>query len=320
MRAVFLDRATVDAGDLHFTGLEQMVAGIKYYDTCSAAQVTERVADCELIITNKVRIDEKVINSATNLKLICLIATGVDNVDLDAANKRGVAVTNIRDYCTNSVAQHVFSMVLALNRHLKAYGSLLRSGAWKQSPQFCMLDYSISELDDKVLGIVGYGVLGRAVARIGRAFGMQIVATTRDGLQPEDEHLVVVPIEELLATADVVSLHCPLTPQTRHMINAESLQGMKPGALLINTARGGLVDSQALVAALRANTIGGAGIDVLEQEPPLDGDRLLDETVPRLIVTPHIAWASVQARQNAIDKVTENIRSFTSGGDLNRIV
>lgn len=320
MRAVFLDRLTVDAGDLSFATLDAAVSGIQYYDTCTAEELPRRIEEAELIITNKVSLDAEIIKSARSLRLICLIATGTDNVDLEAARDQGVAVCNIRDYCTNSVAQHVFAMILALNQQLKGYGQLLRAGAWRLSPQFCMLDYSISELENKVLGIVGYGVLGRAVARIGRAFGMQIVATTRDGLQPEDEHLFVVPIDELLKCSDVVSLHCPLTPATAKMINAESLRTMKSSALLINTARGGLVDSQALVDALSQNLIGGAGIDVLEHEPPMHGDPLLETQAPKLIVTPHIAWASVQARQNAINKVSENILSYRQGGELNRVV
>ncbi len=320
MRAVFLDRLTVDAGDLSFAQLDAMQPPIEYFDTCTARELPSRIADAELIITNKVSLDATAIESAKSLKLICLIATGTDNVDLEAARKQGVAVCNIRDYCTNSVAQHVFAMILALNQQLKGYGQLLRSGAWRLSPQFCMLDYSISELENKVLGIVGYGVLGRSVARIGRAFGMQIVATTRDGQQPDDEHLFAVPLEELLSISDVVSLHCPLTEATYRMINTDSLKTMKSNAILINTARGGLVDSRALVDALTHNVIGGAGIDVLEHEPPMDGDPLLETQVPKLIVTPHIAWASVQARQNALDKVCENIQSFLDGGDLNRVV
>lgn len=320
MRAVFLDRATVDAGDLDFSKLNAIAPGIEYFDTCDANQALSRVANAELIITNKVSLNKEVIDAAPALKCICLIATGVDNVDQAAAKARGIAVYNIRDYCSTSVAQHVFAMILGLNRHLAAYGALLRAGSWKQSPQFCMLDYSISELDGKVLGIVGYGVLGRAVARIGRAFGMQVLATTRDGLQPDDENLLVASREELLAQSDVVSLHCPLNAETHHMINARSLKQMKPTALLINTARGGLVDSRALADALINNAIGGAGIDVLEKEPPVDYDPLLDSTVPRIIVTPHIAWASVQARQRALDSVVDNIQSYQRGGSLNRIV
>jgi len=320
MRAVFLDRLTVDAGDLSFAGLDALLPTIEYFDTCTANELPPRIANAELVITNKVALDAPSLQKATSLKLICLIATGTDNVDVAAAKERGIAVCNIRDYCTNSVAQHVFAMILGLNQQLKGYGQLLRAGAWRMSPQFCMLDYSISELENKVLGIVGYGVLGRAVARIGRAFGMQIVATTRDGLQPDDEHLFVMPIDELLQVSDVVSLHCPLTADTSKMINADSLSTMKPSALLINTARGGLVDSQALVDALSNNVIGGAGIDVLEHEPPMNGDPLLEVRVPKLIVTPHVAWASVQARQNALDKVQENIVSFIDGGELNRVV
>ncbi|NNF16239.1 MAG: D-2-hydroxyacid dehydrogenase [Gammaproteobacteria bacterium] len=320
MRAVFLDRATVDANDLDFGALEAAVRQIDYFDTCGPDEAAGRLADADIVITNKVPMDATTLAAAPNLKLICLIATGTDNVDTEAARAHDVAVCNIRDYCSNSVAQHVFAMILSLNRHLKAYGALLRSGAWMQSPQFCMLDYRIDELDGKVLGIVGYGVLGRAVARVGRAFGMQIVATTRDGRQPDDEHLFVLSLPELLATADVVSLHCPLTEDTRCMINADTLATMKPDALLINTARGGLIDSKALINALNNHTIGGAGIDVLSQEPPRDYEPLLDHSVPRLIVTPHIAWASLQARQNALNKVAENICAFARGESLNRVV
>ncbi|MEM7083450.1 MAG: D-2-hydroxyacid dehydrogenase [Pseudomonadota bacterium] len=320
MRTVFLDRLTVDAGDLDFTALEHAAPDITYYCTCTRHELAERLRDAEIVITNKVTLDASSLEAAPALKLICLIATGTDNVDLDTARARHVAVCNIRDYCTNSVAQHVFAMILGLTQQLKGYGELLRAGAWRLSPQFCMLDYRIGELENKVLGIVGYGVLGRAVARIGRAFGMQIVATTRDGQQPEDEHLFVVPLDELLQVSDVVSLHCPLTADTAKMINRESLRMMKSDALLINTARGGLVDSHALVEALDQHVIGGAGIDVLEEEPPMQGDPLLETHAPRLIITPHVAWASVQARQTALNRVSENVESFKLGGRLNRVV
>lgn len=316
LRTVVLDLATISRHDLDLSALDRVVPGWVGYPVTRPDEVDTRVRDAEAILTNKIRIDRAVFDAAPNLKVVCLAATGTNNVDLEAARERGIAVYNIQAYCTASVAQHVFALILALTINIPGYRSLLRDGAWRDSPQFCLLDFPIRELAGRTLGIVGYGELGRATARIGEAFGMKIAISERPGGTAEPGRL---PFNEVLACADVISLHCPLTPQTRGLINADALKRMKPDALLINTARGAVVDEAALADALRRGVIGGAGIDVLSEEPPVNGNPLLADDIPNLIVTPHIAWAAREARQRAIDGMAENIESFLAGGTRNRV-
>jgi glycerate dehydrogenase len=316
MRAVFLDFATVSAGDLDTARLDEALPGLRYFDHTAPDELAGRVADAEAILANKSRLDAAVLRAATGLRLVCLAATGTDNVDLDAARARGIAVCNIRGYCTTSVAQHVFALILSLTQRLGAYAAEVRAGSWGASARFCMLDFAIRELAGKSLGIVGYGDLGRAVARLGAAFGMRVrVAARRGEAVPAGR----TAFEDVLAGADVLSLHCPLTPQTRNLIGAAELARMRPDALLINTARGGLVDPAALAAALRAGRLGGAGIDVLAQEPPVHGDPLVAADIPNLIVTPHIAWAAREARQRALDEMALNVTAYLRGERRNRV-
>ena len=316
--AVVLDLATITRGDLDLTALDDALPGWVGHPVTRPDELHARIADADVVLTNKIRLDAAAFAAAPRLKLVCLAATGTNNVDLDAARTRGIAVTNIRGYCTASVAQHVFALILALTIDLPGYRRLLADGAWRDSPQFCLLDYPIRELAGKTLGIVGYGELGRATARIGEAFGMDILVAQRVGT--DDARDGRVPLDELLARADIVSLHCPLTPATRGMIDQAALERMKPDALLINTARGALVDEAALADALRAGRIGGAGIDVLSEEPPVNGNPLLADDIPNLIVTPHIAWAAREARQRAIDEMAANARAFLAGQTRNRVV
>jgi len=316
MRAVFVDFATVSSGDLDTTRLDEAVPGLRYYPDTTPGELTARIAGAEAILANKARFDPTVLGGAAGLRIICLAATGTDNVDLDAARARGIAVCNIRAYCTTSVAQHVFALILALTQRLSAYQAEVRAGRWGASARFCLLDFPIRELAGKTLGIVGYGELGRAVARIGPAFGMQVlIAARRGGVATGGR----TSFEDVLTRSDVLSLHCPLTPQTRNLIGAAELARMRRDALLINTARGGLVDAAALAAALRAGTLGGAGIDVLAQEPPVHGDPLLADDIPNLIVTPHVAWAAREARQRALDEMALNITAFARGERRNRV-
>jgi glycerate dehydrogenase len=317
MRAVFVDFATVSAGDLDTTQLDRALPGLQYYADTAAAELIGRVSDAEVILANKARLDADVLAATPALRLVCLAATGTDNVDLGAAATRGIAVCNIRSYCTASVVQHVYALILALTQHVSAYGSALRVGAWSASARFCLLDFPIRELAGKTLGIIGYGELGRAVARAGTAFGMQPLIAARRGVAPAGDR---VSFEQVLECADVLSLHCPVTPETHNLIGADELARMRRDALLINTARGALVDADALAAALRAGRLGGAGIDVLAREPPVDGDPLLADDIPNLIVTPHIAWAAREARQRALDEIAQNVTSFLSGGRRNRVV
>jgi len=269
-----------------------------------------------VLLSNKVAVDAAMIAAAPRLRLICLAATGFNNVDIDAARARGIAVCNIRDYCTDAVAQHVFALLLALNQHLWGYQHLLREGAWEGSPQFCLLDHPIHDLSGRKLVIVGYGTLGRRVAQLAGAFGMRVLIAARPGAPGDGDRR---PLDELLPEADVLSLHCPLTDATRGLIGREALSRMRSHAIIINTARGAIVDAAALAEALREGRLGGAGIDVLRQEPPVDGDPLLADDIPNLIVTPHIAWASVEARQRAVEAMAANVVALRDGHRLNRV-
>ena len=318
MKAVFLDYETLSRDDIDVTPILRAGVEVELFGVTAEDELETRIADANIVIVNKVRLGPVQMDAAPGLRLVCLAATGTNNVDLDAAQARQIGVCNIVAYCTQSVVQHVFAAILNLTHRLNEYQALLHSGAWKDSPQFCMLDYPIRELSGLTIGIVGLGELGRAVARVAEAFGMRVVVANRPGTEPSGEGRL--PLDDVLREADVVSLHCPLTDQTLGLIGDRELSLMKPEALLINTARGGLVDSGALAKALREGRIGGAGIDVLAQEPPVDGDALLDPGLPNLIVTPHIAWAAREARQRAVDEIAANIASFLSGGSRRRVV
>ena len=319
MKAAFLDFATLGSEKLDVTSLRDAVDDLNLFDNTAANQVAARIAGCEFVFINKVRMTREIIESGDRLRFIGLTATGVDNVDLDAARENDIAVCNIRAYCTNSVVEHVFAVLLQLTHSIGLYNKSVRAGDWQRATDFCMLSFPLRELSAMTLGIVGYGELGRGVARIAEAFGMRVRIARRIGQEPVtgDERIA---LDDLLRECDAITLHCPLTDVTRGLIGARELKLMKQDAILVNTARGGLVDSAALVSALSGGEIAAAAIDVLSQEPPVNGDPLLDYEGDNLIVTPHIAWASVESRQNAIDEVVENVRSFLQGGDRNRVV
>jgi glycerate dehydrogenase len=317
MKSIFLDYATVSFnGDLDPVSLHRALPGLELREHTSQPDVAGAIAGAEVVLVNKLRLTRETIEGAPNLKLIGLAATGTNNVDLDAARERGVAVCNLRDYCTASVVQHVFGVLLLLTHKLREYDALVRSGAWQRGEQFCLLDYPIRELTGRKLGIVGYGTLGRGVARAARAFGLEVLVANRPG---GDRMPGRIDLDELLPQVDVLSLHCPLSPATTGLIGARQLELMKPDAVLINTARGALIDSQALADALRAGRLGGAAIDVLPQEPPVDGNPLLAGDIPNLIVTPHIAWAAREARQRCIDEMAANVEDFRRGGRRGRV-
>lgn len=318
MKAAFLDFATVGSDELDDTPLRRLTDDFEVYDNTAPEDIGSRIDDVQFVYVNKIRMTRDIIENAPKLKFIGLVATGVDNVDLDAAKANGVAVCNIRAYCTNSVVEHVFAMLLSLSHSLGLYHRSVRRGDWANAVNFCMLGYSIRELAGKRMGIVGYGELGRGVARVADAFGMNVLISRRPGGDATDPPRM--DFDEVLRTCDVVSLHCPLTDDTVGLIGRKELGRMKSSAILINTARGGLVNSAALVEALAEGTIAAAGIDVLSHEPPIDGDPLLDYDGDNLIITPHIAWATVEARQNAINEVAANVAAFLAGEERNRIV
>jgi glycerate dehydrogenase len=317
-KAAFLDFASLGP-DITTAELDRLV-DCAYYAKSSPAEISPRIADREIAIVNKAVLGREAIASAVNLRLIVVAATGTDNVDASAADERGIAVANVRDYCSAAVAQHVWAMVLELTQKVSAYHGLVLDGAWQRGDAFALFDYPIRELAGRSLGIVGYGTLGRAVASFGRCLGMELVVAAVPGSTSRADTPPREPLRSVLERCDVVSLHCPLTEHTRSLIGAEELAAMKSDAILINTARGGLVDGAALAEALRRGEIAGAGIDVLPTEPPDSDEPLLAGDIPNLLVTPHIAWAAREARQRAVAQIAENVEAFLAGDCLRRVV
>jgi glycerate dehydrogenase len=318
MKSVFLDFATLSNGDLDTRALELAAPGLTLLEAARQEDVAERIAGHAVVMTNKLRIDRPLIEGSPTLRCIALSATGTNNVDLDAAREHGVAVCNVTDYCTPSVVQHVLGVLLALTHQLREYSRQAVDGTWSKGRHFTLLQYPIRELRGLTLGVVGWGVLGRAVAAACEtALGMRVMVANRPGGEAIAGRL---DLDELLRVADVVTLHCPLTPATTGMIDARRLGLMKPDAILINTARGALIDIAALAAALRAGRLGGAAIDVLPQEPPIDGSPLFAADLPNLLVTPHIAWGAIESRQRCLDEVAANVAAWRAGGTRRRVV
>ena len=317
MQAVFLDLASLAEQDLDLSAFETLCDEWQTFAATAPAERLANIGDAEIVVTNKVVLDEAVLRAAPNVRLICLTATGYNNIDIDTAQELGIAVCNISGYATDSVVQHVFALMLAHHTRLFEYTAAVKRGDWTRSPRFCLLDYPVRELRGMTLGIIGYGELGHGVARIAEAFGMRVLVSQRPGGTAQADR---VPFDEVLRDADVITLHVPLLDNTHHLIDADALAAMKPTSLLINTARGAVVDNVALAAALREGVIGGAAIDVLDVEPPPLDHPLLADDIPNLIVTPHSAWAGRQARQNAVDETIANIRAFIAGKARNRVV
>ncbi|MDX1515502.1 MAG: D-2-hydroxyacid dehydrogenase [Woeseiaceae bacterium] len=317
MKAVFLDYATMGDG-LSLEPLEAAVDELSVYEHTSDSDVAAHIGDADAVLTNKIRLTPELLQAAPNLRFIGLTATGTDNIDLDTARKLDIAVANIRGYCTQSVVEHVFGVLLMLTHSLADYRQSVRDGRWQRSQNPFLLDHPIRELSAMTMGIVGHGELGKGVAATARHFGMRVLVSARPGSGTVAEGRT--PFNELLQRVDVLSLHCPLNDDTRNLIGADELARMKQSAILINTARGGLVDSRALAGALAGGVIAAAAVDVLPKEPPVDGDPLLDYDGGNLIVTPHIAWATGEARQNAIDELARNIAAFRDGRRRNRVV
>jgi glycerate dehydrogenase len=316
VKAVFLDYDTVSNGDLDESALRAAVDDLALCEL-DDAKTAERIRGVQIVILNKVALSRTQLVGAYNLKLVAVAATGTNNIDVAAARDLGIAVCNVRGYCTSSVVQHVWGLILSLTRHVSDYARLVSNGSWTQDETHTVLSQPIRELDGRIFGVVGWGELGSGAARIAEAFGMRVVIANRRGASPRPDRM---DLERLLAVADIVSLHCPLNDATRGLIGARELALMKSDALLINTARGALVDGHALKTALKARRLGGAGIDVLAHEPPPSDDPLLDPGIPNLILTPHVAWAAREARQRCLDEVAANIRDFRGGGRRPRVV
>jgi len=307
-KAVVLDEKSFNPGDLDLSGLYALLDDWDVYESTSPAQRFERLEKATITIVNKVVLDQPLLEKLPKLKLILLTATGMDNVDLEFCKQQGITVNNVTDYCTASVSQHVFSLILALTTQLIPYQKLTKSGDWSRSGQFYSLEFPIQELSGKTLGLVGYGSLAKGVEKLAVAFGMNILIAQRAGSKESVEGRL--PLAELLPQVDVVSIHCPLTPDTKNLMGEKEFQLMKDSAFLINTARGAVVNNAELAVALRNKIIAGAGIDVLEQEPPPLDHPLITTKLPNLILTPHIAWAAIEARQRVIDKVAANLQRF----------
>ncbi|WP_444923402.1 D-2-hydroxyacid dehydrogenase [Microbulbifer sp. DLAB2-AF] len=307
MRGVFLDAMTMKLGELNIQSLKNSLDHWDFYETTSAKQTAERIADADVVITNKVVLDRTLLEQARSLKLICVCATGTNNIDLQAAQDLGIPVRNVQGYAGASVPQHTLALILALASRWHHYHQDVMTGRWSQSEIFCLLDHPVVELAGKTLGIIGYGELGQRVAKLGEALDMQIlVAESFSGEKRADR----APLAQLTKESDVISLHCPLTKQTEKLIDRDFIANMKPGALLINTARGGLVDEEAVADALRSGKLGGAALDVLSEEPPPASHPLLATDIPNLIVTPHNAWISRESRQRLLDGVVNNIEAW----------
>lgn len=316
MKAVFLDYASLAQNDLDFSELQAVFENLTLYPASTEEQVLERIQEADVVITNKVRISAEVIQQLPQLKLILISATGTNNVDLVQTKKSGIVVCNCQAYGTSAVAQHTLMLMLALSTSVIQYHQAVQKGEWQKAQQFCLLDFPIVELAGKTLGIIGYGELGQAVAQLAKAFGMRIMVGALPN-RPQREGRVQ--LDELLSQADYVTLHCPLTDETKDLIDAKAFDRMKSSAFLINCARGGIVNEQALADALIHKKIAGAATDVLTVEPPKQGNVLLDTNIPNLIITPHSAWGSVDARQRIVQQLMENVIAFQNGQPIRQV-
>lgn len=316
MKIVILDGFTVNPGDLSWSALESL-AEVEVYDRTSEDQIVPRCKGAEIVLTNKVVLDSSVLNQLPRLMYIGVLATGYNVVDLEVASRQSIVVTNIPSYSTDSVAQMVFSHLLNIVNRTDHYAQENRNGRWSKNQDFCYLDHTLSELAGKRMGIVGLGNIGMAVAKIALAFNMEVIAYTSKSEEELPEGVRSVTMEELFTSSDVISLHCPLTESTRHLVNASRLRTMKPSAILINTGRGPLVCDQDVADALNSHTIAAYAADVLTEEPPKADNPLL--SAKNCYLTPHIAWATYEARQRLINICVENVKAFIEGKPQNQV-
>ena len=310
MKICILDGYSLNPGDLDWSPVERL-GDVTLFDRTPADKIVERAADADIVLTNKVPFSAETLRQLPRLRFICVLATGYNIIDTEAAARQGVVVANIPAYSTMSVAQMAFAHILNITNHVASYAREVADGKWTNCPDFCFWDSALTELAGKTMGIVGLGNTGMATARIAVAMGMKVVALTSKSADTLPEGITPTPLDDVLASADVVSLHCPLTPSTRHLINAASIAKMKPSAILINTGRGPLVDEQAVADALNDGRLAAFGADVLSQEPPRGNNPLL--SARNCFLTPHIAWATLEARTRLMSTATENVRQFIAG-------
>lgn len=310
MKICILDGYSLNPGDLDWSPVERL-GDVTLFDRTPADKIVERAADADIVLTNKVPFSADTLRQLPRLRFICVLATGYNIIDTEAAARQGVVVANIPAYSTMSVAQMAFAHILNITNHVASYAREVADGKWTNCPDFCFWDSALTELAGKTMGIVGLGNTGMATARIAVAMGMKVVAMTSKSADTLPEGITPAPLDDVLASADVVSLHCPLTPSTRHLINAASIAKMKPSAILINTGRGPLVDEQAVADALNGGRLAAFGADVLSQEPPRGDNPLL--SARNCFLTPHIAWATLEARTRLMNTATENVRQFIAG-------
>ncbi len=310
MKICILDGYSLNPGDLDWSPVERL-GDVTLFDRTPADKIVERAADADIVLTNKVSFSADTLRQLPRLRFICVLATGYNIIDTEAAARQGVVVANIPAYSTMSVAQMAFAHILNITNHVASYAREVADGKWTNCPDFCFWDSALTELAGKTMGIVGLGNTGMATARIAVAMGMKVVAMTSKSADTLPEGITPAPLDDVLASADVVSLHCPLTPSTRHLINAASIAKMKPSAILINTGRGPLVDEQAVADALNGGRLAAFGADVLSQEPPRGDNPLL--SARNCFLTPHIAWATIEARTRLMSTATENVRQFIAG-------
>lgn len=310
MKICILDGYSLNPGDLDWSPVERL-GDVTLFDRTPADKIVERAADADIVLTNKVPFSADTLRQLPRLRFICVLATGYNTIDTEAAARQGVVVANIPAYSTMSVAQMAFAHILNITNHVASYAREVADGKWTNCPDFCFWDSALTELAGKTMGIVGLGNTGMATARIAVALGMKVVALTSKSADTLPEGITPAPLDDVLASADVVSLHCPLTPSTRHLINAASIAKMKPSAILINTGRGPLVDEQAVADALNGGHLAAFGADVLSQEPPRGDNPLL--SARNCFLTPHIAWATIEARTRLMSTATENVRQFIAG-------
>lgn len=303
MKIVMLDGHTVNPGDISWKKVED-VCEFTLYESSQPNEIISRLKDADGVMVNKVHITEEIMTACPKLKFITVTATGYNNIDLESAKKHGVAVCNVPGYSTNAVAQHTFAMILELTNHVASHSDSVMKGDWENSPYFCYNTSPIMNLTDKTIGIIGFGSIGKKVGKIAEGFGMKVVPYSKD--------------KEACMKADIISLHCPLTKDNADMINSKFIEKMKDGAIIINTARGGLINDCDLAAALNSGKIAGAAIDVLKEEPPIHGSPLIG--AKNCIITPHISWSPTETRADLINLTAKNILGFINGERINRIV